>query len=186
MAGNIVLPRDPDSRYGLISRAVHWIIAALITALIPLGWYMVGLEYYDPWSHDSLEIHKALGMVVLLLATIMISWQIAGRRTRATESRKRWEVIAAKITHYLLYALMVVVPATGYIISTSAGAGVAIFGLFEVPAVLPKSVPLRDAAISVHYYFAYAGVALIALHVAGALKHHFVDGDDTLRRMLRG
>ncbi len=81
---------------------------------------------------------------------------------------------------------MLVVPVTGYIISTSAGAGVAIFGLFEVPAVLPKSAPLRDAAISVHYYFAYAGVGLIALHVAGALKHHFIDGDDTLRRMFRG
>ena len=89
MAGNIVLPRDPDSRYGLISRAVHWIIAALIIALIPLGWYMVGLEYYDPWSYDTLEIHKALGMVVLLLATVMMSWQIAGRRTRATESPVR-------------------------------------------------------------------------------------------------
>ena len=186
MAGDIVLPRDPERRYGLISRAVHWIIAVLIIALVPLGWYMVGLEYYDPWSYDTLEIHKALGMVVLLLASIMISWQIAGRGTRITESRKQWEVIAAKITHHLLYALMLVVPVTGYIISTSAGAGVAIFGLFEVPAVLPKSVPLRDVAISVHYYFAYAGVALIALHVAGALKHHFIDGDDTLRRMLRG
>ena len=186
MAGNVVLPRDPERRYGRVARAVHWIIAALIVALIPLGWYMVGLEYYDPWSHDTLEIHRALGMVVLLLATIMISWRIAGRGTPATESRKQWEVIAAKITHYLLYALMLVVPVTGYIISTSAGAGVSIFGLFEVPAVLPKSVPLRDAAISVHYYVAYAGVALIVLHVAGALKHHFIDGDDTLRRMLRG
>ena len=101
-------------------------------------------------------------------------------------SRKQWEALAAKITHYLLYALMLVVPATGYIVSTSAGAGVSVFGLFEVPAVLPKSVPLRDAAISVHYYFAYAGVGLIALHVAGALKHHFIDRDDTLRRMFRG
>ena len=186
VARDIDLPRDSESRYGLVSRTLHWVIAILIIALIPLGWYMIRLDYYDPWSHDTLEIHKGLGMVVLLLASIMISWQIAGRRTRATESRKRWEVIAAKITHYLLYALMLVVPATGYIISTSAGAGVSIFGLFDVPAVLPKSVPLRDAAISVHYYFAYAGVVLIALHVAGALKHHFIDGDDTLRRMLRG
>jgi len=180
------LPREPERRYGPVARAVHWIIAALIVALIPLGWYMVGLEYYDPWSHDTLEIHKGLGMIVLLLASIMISWKIAGRGTRITESRKQWEVIAAKITHYLLYALMLVVPATGYIVSTSAGAGVSVFGLFEVPAVLPKSVPLRDAAISVHYYFAYAGVGLIALHVAGALKHHFIDGGDTLRQMFRG
>jgi cytochrome b561 len=165
---------------------LHWLVAVLIVALIPLGWYMIRLDYYDPWSHDTLEIHKALGMVVLLLAAIMVSWQIAGRGTRIAPPRKRWEALAAKITHTLLYAVMLVVPATGYIISTSAGAGISIFGLFEIPAVLPKSVPLRDAAISVHYYVAYGGVGLIALHVAGALKHHFIDKDDTLRRMVRG
>ncbi len=160
--------------------------AAMTRRWVTLGWTMIGLDYYDPWSHDALEIHKGLGMVVLLLASIMISWHIAGRQTRTPVSRKPWEALAAKITHYLLYALMLVVPATGYTVSTSAGAGVSVFGLFEVPAVLPKSVPLRDAAISVHYYFAYAGVGLIALHVAGALKHHFIDRDDTLRRMFRG
>ncbi len=186
MARDIALPHDSESRYGLVARALHWVVAFLIISLIPLGWYMVRLDYYDPWSHDALEIHKGLGMVVLLLASIMISSQITSRRTLTAVSRKQWEALAAKITHYLLYALMLVVPATGYIVSTSAGAGVSVFGLFEVPAILPKSVPLRDAAISVHYYFAYLGVGLIALHVAGALKHHFIEKDDTLRQMFRG
>lgn len=186
MARDIALPHDSESRYGLVARALHWVVAFLIIALIPLGWYMVRLDYYDPWSHDALEIHKGLGMVVLLLASIMISSQITSRRTLTAVSRKQWEALAAKITHYLLYALMLVVPATGYIVSTSAGAGVSVFGLFEVPAILPKSVPLRDAAISVHYYFAYLGVGLIALHVAGAIKHHFIEKDDTLRQMFRG
>ena len=183
---DIALPRESESRYGLVSRTLHWVVAFLIIALISLGWYMITLDYYDPWSRDALDIHKGLGMAVLLLASIMISWRIAGRGTRITVPRKLWEALAAKITHYLLYALMLVVPATGYIVSTSAGAGVSVFGVFEVPAVLPKSVPLRDAAISVHYYFAYAGVGLIALHIAGALKHHFISRDDTLRRMFRG
>ncbi len=180
------MPRGSDSRYGPVSRSLHWVVALLTIALVPLGWYMIRLDYYDPWSHDALEIHKGLGMVVLLLASIMISWQIARRGTRTPVSRKPWEALAAKFAHYLLYAMMLVVPATGYIVSTSAGAGVSVFGLFEVPAVLPKSVPLRDAAIAMHYYFAYVGVALIALHVAGAFKHHFIDRDDTLRRMFRG
>lgn len=180
------MQRDSEPGYGLVSRTLHWFVAFLIIALLPLGWYMIRLDYYDPWSRDALEIHKGLGMVVLLLASIMIFWQTAGRRTRLTVSRKQWEARAAKTTQNLLYALMLVVPVTGYIISTSAGAGVSVFGLFEIPAVLPKSVPLRDAAISVHYYFAYAGVGLIVLHVAGALKHHFIDRDDTLRQMFRG
>jgi cytochrome b561 len=180
------LPHDSESRYGLVLRALHWAIAFLIIALIPLGWYMVRLDYYDPWSYDALEIHKELGMVVLLLASIMGAKQIAQRTTVIAKPRKQWEALAAKITHYLLYALMLVVPATGYMISTSAGAGVSVFGLFEVPAVLPKSVPLRDAAISVHYYVAYAGVGLIAFHIAGALKHHFIERDDALKQMFRG
>ena len=180
------MPHDSESRYGLVLRALHWAIAFLIIALIPLGWYMVRLDYYDPWSYDALEIHKGLGMVVLLLSSIMGAKQIAQRTTLIAKPRKQWEALAAKITHYPLYALMLVVPATGYMISTSAGAGVSIFGLFEVPAVMPKSVPLRDAAISVHYYFAYAGVGLIAFHIAGALKHHFIERDDALKQMFRG
>ncbi len=180
------MPHDSESRYGLVSRTLHWAIAFLIIALIPLGWYMVRLDYTDPWSYDALEIHKGLGMVVLLLASIIAAKRIAQRTTVIAKPQKQWEAIAAKITHYLLYALMLVVPATGYMISTSAGAGVSIFGLFEVPAVMPKSVPLRDAAISVHYYFAYAGVGLIAFHIAGALKHHFIERDDALKRMFRG
>ena len=180
------MPHDSESSYGLVLRALHWVIAFLIIALIPLGWYMVRLDYTDPWSYDALEIHKGLGMVVLLLASIMGAKQIAQRTTVIAKPRKQWEALATKIIHYLLYALMLVVPATGYMISTSAGAGVSIFGLFEVPAVMPKSVPLRDAAISVHYYFAYAGVGLIAFHIAGALKHHFIERDDALKRMFRG
>lgn len=180
------MPHDIAPRYGWVVRTLHWAIAFSIVALIPLGWYMVRLDYYDPWSYDALAIHKGLGMVVLLLAAIMISWQLARDRTVVVASRKPWEQFATKIIHYSLYALMLVVPVTGYIISTSAGAGVSVFGLFEVPAVLPKSVPLRDAAISLHYYFSYAGVGLIAIHIAGALKHHFIDRDETLKQMLRG
>ena len=180
------MPREPATGYGLTSRALHWTVALLIVVLIPLGWYMVELDYYDPWANDSLELHKGLGMIVLALAPLMILWRHVGYRPPAIKTQKRWEVMAGSIAHYLLYALMLIVPPSGYIISTSAGAGVSVFGLFEVPAVLPRSDALRDAAITVHYYVAYVGAALIAFHVAGALKHHLIDKDDTLRRMLRG
>ena len=80
--------------------------------------------------------------------------------------------------------MMVAGPLTGYVISTSAGDGIAIFGWFEVPAVLPKSEALRDAAVELHYYLAYGTAALVLLHVTAALKHQFVDRDDILSRML--
>ena len=86
--------------------------------------------------------------------------------------------------HWLLNALIVLVPATGYVISTSEGAGIDMFGLFELPAILGKTEALRDLAIDLHYYLAYGGIALAALHAGAALKHHFIDRGSTLRRML--
>lgn len=178
--------RSDDIGYRLTSRVLHWTVALSTIALIALGWYMVRLDYIHPWSQKALAIHKALGMVVLMLAALMIVWQSAGRNRPIPLPRSRREVVASKATHYLLYSLAVIVPVSGYVISTSAGAGVSIFGFFDIPAFLPRSTTLRDLAIDVHYYLAYLGVGLIALHAAGALKHHFIDNDDTLLRMLRG
>ena len=84
----------------------------------------------------------------------------------------------------LFLGLMIVIPLTGYLISTSAGDGISVFGMFEVPALVEKNVTLRDLAIAVHYYTAYGTAFLVVLHAGGALKHQFVDRDDTLRKML--
>ena len=91
---------------------------------------------------------------------------------------------AAGTVHAFLILVTVLVPVSGYVISTSAGAGVDLFGLLTVPALLPKSDTLRDAAIQVHFYLAYGGLGLVGLHVSAALKHHLVDRDETLKRML--
>jgi cytochrome b561 len=95
-----------------------------------------------------------------------------------------WERLSARAMHWTLFAMMIAVPVSGYIVSTSAGQGIAIFGWFEVPAVLPESEELRDLAIELHYYLAYITVAVVLLHTAAALKHRFVDGDGTPGRML--
>ncbi len=80
--------------------------------------------------------------------------------------------------------MLVAVPVTGYLISTSAGDGISMFGWFDVPAVLPRSDWIRDLAVELHFYLAYTTAMLVAIHVLAALKHHFVDRDATLRRML--
>ncbi len=174
------------TRFGLISRLLHWLIALGIIGLIWLGWWMVGLSYYDAWYHDSLELHKALGLVVLLLAFVKIGWRFGNPRPLPAEGMKPWERMASHAMHLVLFALMLVVPVTGYAITTSAGQGVSMFGLLEIPALLPKSDATRDLAIAVHYYFAYAGIALVLGHAGAALKHHLIDRDDTLRRMTWG
>ena len=170
--------------FGLLSKLLHWSIAVLILSLIWLGWYMVDLTYYDKWYNDSLHYHKSLGLIVLALALVKIGWQ---RYTPAPDSLpdlKTWEKAGAKFMHYVLWGMMLSIPVTGYLISTSAGKPIQLFNWFAIPAVVDVGEALRELAIAVHYYLAYATLLLVAGHAGAALKHHFVNRDSTLKRML--
>lgn len=177
---------NTSTRFGLVSKLLHWLVALGIIGLIALGWWMVGLSYYDPWYNDALDLHKAFGLMVLLIVFAKFCWQFGNRPPAPSGALKPWERMASQGMHWVLYVLMVVLPVTGYVITTSAGQGVSMFGLFDVPAILPQSETARDAAIAIHYYFSYGAIALIVGHAGAALKHHFVDKDDTLIRMTWG
>ncbi|MCY4396454.1 MAG: cytochrome b [Rhodospirillaceae bacterium] len=176
--------RNGSDRYGLVSISFHWAIALAFVGLVALGVWMVGLSYYDPWYNDSLALHKAIGIVALALAAAKLGWRFADRKPGLAVDLRPHERAGATVMHWCLNALIVLVPVTGYVISTSEGAGIDMFGLFEVPAVLGKTEAFRDLAIDLHYYLAYGGIALVAVHAGAALKHHFVDRGSTLKRML--
>ena len=176
--------RNAESRYGAVTKLLHWSVAALILGLIWLGWYMVGLTYYDGWYNDSLAWHKALGIVVLALGALKIGWAFYSQPPAHAATLKRWERFAATVVHGLLYTLMVLIPVTGYLVSTSEGEGVDLWGLFAVPAVFVAGEALRDLAIEAHYWCGYAVGVLALVHAGAALKHQFLDRDGTLRRML--
>ena len=176
--------RSTDTHYGVVTRILHWVVALIIIGLIWLGWWMVDLSYYDSWYNRSLELHKSLGMAVLAIAAVKIAWVIYDGKPGFPQSIAPLERAAATSTHHLFYLLMVLIPATGYVISTSAGDGISIFGLFEIPAVFPTSETLRDIAIELHFWLAYATGALVVVHALAALKHQFIDRDGTLRRIL--
>ena len=106
------------------------------------------------------------------------------RRGPPLPDMPRWQRVAAHATHGLLFVLMLALPVTGYLISTSAGAGVSVFGWVEVPALLEGGEKLRDLAVDLHYYMAYGALGLACLHAAAALKHQLVERDGLLRRML--
>lgn len=173
-----------SERYDLVSRCLHWTVAALMIALLWLGWYLGGLSYYDRWFYTSLEWHKALGMLALVIGVANICWAVGRRTPMPPATMAEWERAAARAVHVILFAMMMAIPVTGYVISTSAGDGVSMFGWFQVPAILPSSERLRDLAVELHYYLAYITAALVLLHVLGALKHLLVDRDQVLRRML--
>lgn len=175
---------NSPNRYGVLTRILHWSVALLILALVALGWWMVGLTYYDRWYNDALELHKALGMVALVLGSVKAAWYLGNQKVGFAAGVRPWERITARAVHAAFLLLMVLIPCTGYLISTSAGDGISMFGLFDVPALVASDERVRDLAIALHYYAAYAIGALAVLHAGAALKHQFVDRDGTLRRML--
>lgn len=175
---------DGDARYGLVRRGLHWTVAVLMVCLLGLGWYLAESSYFDRWYASCLEWHKALGMLALLAGMSYVLWAIVSRAPAPLPSLAAWERLAARGVHLTLFVMMVAIPLTGYLVSTSAGDGIWIFGLFEVPAALSKNDRLRDLAIELHFYLAYATAALVMLHAAAACKHHFLDGDGSLKRML--
>ena len=176
--------RSGRDHYGLVAIGFHWSIAIAFVGLVGLGAWMVGLTYYDPWYNDSLALHKAVGIVVLALALAKFGWKLADRKPGYGPEVRAYERAGATATHWVLNALIVVLPVTGYLISTSEGAGIDVFGLFEVPAFFDVSTGTRDLAIDIHYYLAYGGIALVGIHAIAALKHTFIDKGSTLIRML--
>jgi cytochrome b561 len=175
---------NSDQRYGIVTKLLHWSTALLIVGLIALGWYMVDLSYYDKWYHDSLETHKALGIIVFMVGVMTLIWQRVSPSPAHVASLARWERIAATAMHHTLLLLVLLIPVTGYVISISAGKSIEVFGLFEIPALFNVSERLRDLAIECHFYLAYGTGVLVLLHAAAALKHQFIDRDGTLARML--
>ncbi len=176
--------KNTPEHFGLMTKLFHWLIAMAIIGLIGLGWYMVDLTYYDKWYNKSLAWHKSLGMLVLAAALLKIVWQLYSPIPDTTADLANWERLGANIMHKLLLALMILIPISGYLVSTSDGKAVDIFGWIDVPALVSKNKELRDLAIELHYYMAYATVVLVLGHIAAALKHQFVDKDATLVKML--
>ncbi len=145
---------------------------------------MVDLNYFDRWYNKSLDWHKSLGMLVLGMGLLKTGWQLYSPTPDTIVHLQYWQRIGANITHKLLLASMILVPLSGYLISTSDGSVVDIFDWFEFPALVPVNAELRDLAIALHYYLAYATGFLVLGHVAAALKHQFIDKDALLARML--
>ena len=176
--------RSGKDHYGIVAIGFHWTIALAMIGLVVLGAWMVGLTYYDPWYNQSLALHKAIGLVVLALALAKFGWKIADARPGYGPEVKPCERMGATAMHWVLNALLIVLPVSGYLISTSEGAGIDMFGLFDVPALFGVSAEARDLAIDIHYYVAYGGIALVAIHIGASLKHTVIDKGSTLTRMV--
>ncbi len=168
-----------------MSQLLHWLIVALIAVQVTLG--LIGLEL--PLGMEKLATlarHKSIGLTILALAAIRLLWRWLNPTPALPDNLTAIERFLARCTHAGLYALLFALPLTGWIMSSARGFPVSWFNLVQLPNLVSRSDALYHAMIEVHAALAIALGLMLALHIAGALRHHFLLKDDTLRRMLPG
>jgi cytochrome b561 len=174
--------RNTETRFGLVSISFHWLLALLIIVMLALGLYMTTLPV-SPQKFKLYGLHKEIGMTILLLAFLRLFWRLANR-VPPLDELSMFEKISAKAMHWLLYGFMFAMPITGWLMTSAAGFPVSFFGWFTVPDLIGPNDAYRKLFDTVHEWLGYGLIAAISLHTAAALKHHFIDKDDILRRML--
>ncbi|MTV54076.1 cytochrome b [Pseudoduganella buxea] len=172
------------TRYTRTAMLLHWLIAILIVGAFTMGLVMTDIPGFTPTKLKYYSWHKWAGVTVLALAALRLLWRRANRPPPHPPGLPAWQAKAADATHVLLYVLMFAVPLSGYLYTTAAGVPVVYFGLFPIPAAFSADPALKELLKPVHYWLNMLMAAVVLLHVAAALKHHFVDRDDVLKRML--
>ncbi|MBS0847667.1 cytochrome b [Citrobacter sp. JGM124] len=176
--------RNSPQRYGSLSVLIHWSVAITVYGMFALGLWMVTLSYYSDWYHKAPDLHKSIGITLMMVMVIRVIWRFISPPPPSLKSYSPLTRIAAVTAHVLLYVLLFSILLSGYFISTADGKGISLFGFAEIPALLSDGATQADFAGDIHLWLAWSLVIISLLHGLAALKHHFIDKDATLKRML--
>ncbi|HHQ6599986.1 TPA: cytochrome b [Serratia fonticola] len=179
-----MLWKNTADRFGHVSVLIHWLVALTVYGMFALGLWMVTLGYYDVWYHQAPEIHKSIGTLLFIVIVVRVVWRFISPPPKPLASYSRLTRISAVLAHIALYTVLFAILISGYLISTADGQAISVFGWFDVPASVTGLPQQADTAGTIHLYLAWAVVVLSVLHALAALKHHFIDRDVTLKRML--
>ena len=169
------------------TRIFHWSIAITVIALLAVGLYMKRAEAFQFY-----DIHKSIGTLIFALIIARVIWRVMKGWPSQASNMPNWQKTLSRLVHWVLIIGTVLMPLTGLIGTYYGGRDISIFGLIitpEVPGpedVIPRNEELGDLMFLGHEYIAYIMIIALALHIAGAVKHHFIDKDGTLRRMIVG
>ncbi len=169
--------------YSGVSRALHWLIAILILAMIPVGVVMTQEGLPRPLQNTLFIFHKNFGVVVLVLMLLRLAWRAVRPAPELPQSVSGWQRKAATYSHAALYLLAVAVPIAGYVRVRAGGFPIEWLDALGVPAMVPRSEALAMTAKSLHYFGGLALAALVLLHVAAALQHGLIKRDGVFSRM---
>ncbi len=172
----------PD-RYGTTAIALHWVAGILILGNLAFGLYMVDLQL-SPAKLRFYSWHKWAGVTIFLVSAVRLLWRLGHPAPTLPSSMPSWQRGAAHASHHLLYLLFFAVPITGWLFSSAAGFQTVYFGVIPIPDLLDKNKEVAEALKLAHRLLNYSLAALVAVHAAAAIKHHVVDADDVLGRMV--
>lgn len=175
--------RNDEHRYGAIAQLFHWVIVGLIVTQFILAFRAESLPRGMKLI-TTLALHKSLGMTVLALAVVRLAWRWMNPVPADPLDMPKWQHVASRISHIALYALIFAIPLFGWIASSARNFSVSWFGLFTWPNLVEPSEAAFKFFQAAHAFLAWALLAVALLHIAAALKHHFIDKDNILRRML--
>jgi cytochrome b561 len=180
--------RSTTERWGWVTRALHWSIALTVFGMLAAGLYAVSLNTGTPAGemryYSVIDVHKSFGMLIIMLMAFRVIWRAREKSPSLPTQTPTWEIVVARISQVLLYLGLFLMPVTGYLWASAYGEPVRFFGSKLLPSLIHLKGEQAILAHHIHIYAAFVLMAIIALHVLGALKNHLIDKNDVLRKML--
>ena len=175
------LQHHPHYKSG--AKWLHWLIALMVFGLLGVGLYMTDMRI-SPQKIQLYMTHKSVGLTVLMLMLLRVAYRLMNPPPALPDGIPVWQKAASHVSHALLYLLLFAMPISGWLMNGASGFPMKYFGLVRVPDLLVRNQENLALLKAAHFYIAWTLMAVIALHVLAALKHHFIDRDTVLRRML--
>ncbi|HEU0117395.1 MAG TPA: cytochrome b [Alphaproteobacteria bacterium] len=178
--------------YNSVAKTFHWLIAALIVAMLLIGYFMTTMGN-SPLKFSLFQWHKSIGITILLLSLGRLGWRFTYTAPALPKAMPQWEKLAARGAHILFYVLIIGMPLTGWVMVSASPMNIPtiLYGIIPWPHLpviptLENKKEIGHAASAVHYYAAWLLAGLLVLHAGAAWKHHLFDRDDVLLRMAPG
>ena len=172
-----------NNHYTKTAMSLHWLMAILLVSLFAVGTYMHELPL-SPWKLQVYSWHKWAGVTAFILVLVRLAWRFTHRPPPLPINMSRSAELAAHAGHTLLYILMIAIPLTGWLMSSAKGIQTVYFGIVPIPDLLAKNKELGNLLRDVHEILNLTLAAVVIGHIGAALKHHLMDKDDVLTRML--
>lgn len=176
--------KNTQNSYGLVSVSFHWIMGLIMIGLVIAGLMLADELIPDENRRAVMGLHKSFGITILMLIGLRLLWRFTNLVPKLPADMAGWKKGLAHLVHFGLYVSMIVMPLSGWGMSSAGGHPVNFFGLFELPALVEKNKELGKVFHEIHEIAGFVLIGLFALHVGAALLHHFIYKDNVLKRML--